>query len=101
LSSRGSSKATPARTRLKALPWAAALQAAAAIGERWRSLSPRDRQRLAHLLRERLRLRKGRLGELSSKERDELRKLMRKLDLKSMGKDMFPLLRSAGRRKRR
>jgi hypothetical protein len=99
LSSKGSPKAKPAR--LKALPWAALAQAVLAIGERWRSLSERDRERLAHLLRERLRVRKGRLGELSSKERDELRKLIRKLDLKGMGRDVFPLLRGAGRRKRR
>jgi hypothetical protein len=83
-------------TRLKAIPWAALLQTVAAAGQRWRALSDKDRARLMQLLRGS----RGRLGNLSSRERDELRKLVRKLDLKAMGRDMFPLLRGRGRRKR-
>jgi hypothetical protein len=83
-------------SRLKALPWAALLQAVVAVGERWRRLSEKDRARLTRLVRES----RGRLGHLSSSERDELRKIARKLDLKGLGNDMLGPLR-AGRRKRR
>ena len=83
-------------SRLRALPWAALLQAVIAAGERWRRLSDKDRARLTRLVRES----RGRFGQLSSKERDELRKLVRKLDLKGLGRDVLTPLR-AGRRKRR
>jgi hypothetical protein len=86
--------------RVKALPWAALLQAVLAIGRRWRSLSERDRARLAELVRRS----GGRLGNLSSRERKELRKLARKLDLRGMGGELRGLLRGTRRgkcRKRR
>lgn len=101
LSSRLPAKIKPSGSRLKALPWAALLQAGVAIGERWRSLSEKDRARLSELMRERVRVQHGRLGQLSAKERAELRKLVGKLDVKGMGRDMLPLFRRAGRRKRR
>jgi hypothetical protein len=82
--------------RLKALPWAALAQAALAFGERWRALSDRDRARVKELLRES----RGRLGNLSAREREDLRKVVRKLDLKGVGREMLPLVRG-GRRKRR
>ena len=71
-------------------------QVVLAIGERWRGLSQRDRARLTRLVRDS----RGRLGNLSARERDELRKVVRKLDLKGMGREVVPLLRG-GRRKRR
>jgi len=83
-------------SRLKALPWAALLRAVIAAGERWRRLSEKDRARLTRLVRDS----RGRLGQLSSKERDEMRKLVAKLDLKGMATDVLTPLR-AGRRKRR
>jgi hypothetical protein len=94
-------KAGSKGSRLKALPWAALLQVGVAFGKRWRGLSERDRARLTQLTRERLRLRNGRLGNLSSRERDELRKLLRKLDVKGMGREMITQLRGTGRRRRR
>jgi len=84
------------RSRLKALPWAALLQAGLAFGERWRALSEKDRTRLTQLVRQS----RGRVGNLSSRDRDELRKVVRKLDLRAMGREMLPLVRG-GRRKRR
>jgi hypothetical protein len=86
------------RERVRALPWAALLQAGFVIGKRWRALSERDRARLSRLVRDS----RGRLGNLSVKERIELRKLAGKLDLKGMGGELATLLRSGrGRRKRR
>jgi hypothetical protein len=84
------------RSRLKALPWAALLQAGLAFGERWRALSEKDRTRLTQLVRQS----RGRVGNLSARDRDELRKVVRKLDLRAMGREMLPLVRG-GRRKRR
>jgi hypothetical protein len=86
------------RERVRALPWAALLQAGFAIGRRWRALSEKDRARLSGLVRGS----RGRLGNLSEKERTELRKLAGKLDLRGMGGELATLLRGGrGRRKRR
>jgi hypothetical protein len=84
-------------SRLKALPWAALLQAGLAVGERWRRLPARDRARLRRLARDS----RGRPGNLSARDRDELRKVVRKLDMKGMGRELLPLLRGGGRRRRR
>ena len=100
-SSKRSPKVKSTGSRLKALPWAALLQAGVAFGKRWRGLSERDRARLTQLTRERLRVQHGRLGNLSTREREELRKLVGKLDVKGMGREMFGQFRGAGRRKRR
>jgi hypothetical protein len=83
--------------RVKALPWAVLLQAGTVLGKRWRSLSANDRARLAQLTRES----RGRLGNLSAKERRELRKLVGKLDFKGMSRELLPLTRGGRRRKRR
>ena len=92
-----SSKSSSAR--VKALPWAAALQVVVAVARRWKALSERDRARLSQLTRDS----RGRLGNLSAKERGELRKLAGKLDLKGMGRELLPLVRGgrAGRKARR
>jgi hypothetical protein len=86
--------------RVKALPWAALLRVGFAVGRRWRALSDRDRARLSELVRRS----RGRLHNLSSGERRELRKLARKLDLRGMGNELRGLLRGKRRgkcRKRR
>jgi hypothetical protein len=98
---RQSSTAKSTGSRLKALPWAALLQAGVAFGKRWRGLSERDRARLTQLTRERFRVQHGRVGNLSARERAELRKLLGKLDVKGIGRDMLGQLRGTGRRKRR
>ena len=78
--------------RLKALPWAALLQAGVVVQRRWRGLSEKERARLTRLVRES----GGRLGNLSAKEREELRRLAGKLDLAGIGRDLTALAR--GRR---
>jgi hypothetical protein len=71
------------------------LQAVVVIGRHWRELSEKDRARLSGLVRDS----GGRLGNLSGKERAELRKLAGKLDLKGIGSELTGLAR--GRRTRR
>jgi hypothetical protein len=85
--------------RLRALPWAVLLRAGALIGERWTSLSESERARIKRLVSGS----RGRPGNLSSKERAELRKLIGKLDLGGVGRELVPMLRGrrGGRRGRR
>jgi hypothetical protein len=80
------------RQRVKALPWAALAQAVFAIRRHWQSLSEKDRARVSGLVRES----GGRWGNLSSKERAELRKLAGKLDLKGLRRELSGLRRGAG-----
>jgi hypothetical protein len=96
--SRSKTTAKLNRDRARALPWAVLLQAAMVIGRRWRALSEKDRARIARLLRDS----GGRPRNLRPKERRELRKLARKLDLKGMGRELVGLAGARrGRRGRR
>lgn len=84
--------------KARALPWAAALQVVVVVGRRWRNLSEKDRARAGRLVRES----RGRLGNLSSKERQELRRIAGKLDLRGMAGDLVSVVRGGrGRRGRR
>jgi hypothetical protein len=84
--------------RLKdAVPWTLIARAFLVAGKRWTALTAKERARLATLVRNS----RGRTGNLSSRERVELRKLVRKLDLKGAGRELLPLLRGGGRRRKR
>jgi hypothetical protein len=88
------------RSRLdavKALPWALLIQGGIAVNRRWRSLSAKERARLTELVKQSA----GRPGNLSEKDRQELRKLARRLDLKGMTREFVSLRRGHSRRKRR
>jgi hypothetical protein len=76
--------------RVRALPWAALLQAGALAHKRWHTLSRKDRERVSTLLRRS----HGRLSNLSTRERTELRKLLGKFDLKASTRDLMSLTRS-------
>ena len=83
--------------RVKDVPWALLLQIGLVLGKRWRSLSDKDRARLTELTRES----RGRLGNLSAKERKELKKLVGKLHPRRTARDLVLLTRARRRRKRR
>ena len=83
--------------RVKDLPWALLLQMGLVLGKRWRSLSEKDRTRLTELTRES----RGRLDNLSAKERRELKKLVGKLHPKRTARDLVLLTRARRWRKRR
>ncbi len=85
------------RSRLRAVPWAALLQVAVVIRARWQRLSAKDRQRFTELLRES----QGRAGNLNSRQREELRKIAARLDLRGAARELAPILRGKGRGKRR
>jgi hypothetical protein len=82
--------------RLRALPWAAIARVLFVVSRRVGSLSSRDRQRLARLLRES----RGWPGRLAERDRRELQKLLGKLDLRTMGRELLPLVRGGGVLKR-
>ena len=79
--------------RVKDLPWLMMLQAGVVVGRRWSALSERERAQLTRILRDS----RGRRGNLSVKQRYELRRLARKLDLKGAGRELM-LIRAARRR---
>ncbi len=80
---------------LKGMPWLVVIQAAMAAREHWGVLTPRERTELARLLKST----KGRTSNLTAHEQAELRRLVGRLDLPGLGKDLLPL--TTGRRKRR
>jgi hypothetical protein len=82
---------------VRAIPWVLILRGGIIVGEGIGQLPPRDRARLARLLRDS----RGWPGRLSTKERAELRGLIGKLDLKGMGRELTPLMRGSGRRRKR
>jgi hypothetical protein len=96
-SSRTSRTAKQASDRVKALPWAAIAGAGVAVGKRWSALSAKERQRLTALVRDS----RGRVGNLSSKERSELKRLVGKLDLKGAMRELLPLVRGGKRGRKR
>ncbi|HYM45174.1 MAG TPA: hypothetical protein VES65_03315 [Solirubrobacteraceae bacterium] len=93
-------KPKPSESKLKRtakeVPWAALLQGSVIVGKRWTALSAKERARLTELVRSS----RGRLGNLGARERAELRRLARKLDLKGMGRELTALARSRRSRRR-
>lgn len=81
----------------RAVPWAVLLRGGMIVGKRWTALSAKERARLTQLVRES----HGRVGNLSVKQRLELRKLARKLDLTGISRELLPLVRSGGRAAKR
>ena len=79
--------------RVKDLPWLMMLQAGVIVGRRWSALSEKERAQLTRILRDS----RGRKGNLSVKQRYELRRLAHKLDLKGAGRELM-LIRAARRR---
>jgi hypothetical protein len=85
------------KSTVGAVPWALVLRGGAIVGKRWTALSAKERAQLARLMRDS----RGRVSNLSVKQRVELRKLARKLDLKGMSRELLPLVRGGRRRGRR
>jgi hypothetical protein len=85
------------KSTVGAVPWLTVARVAMVVSRHWNALSTKERARLAQLVGES----RGRASNLSGKQRSELAKLARKLDLKGLGRDLWPLVRgSRGRRGR-
>lgn len=82
--------------RLRPIPWLMAMQAALVANEHWtEQLSAQERTRLRRLLVKS----KGRPSNLTVKERQDVRRLVGKLDVPGAGRKLLPF--AAGGRKRR
>ena len=82
---------------LEAVPWAALLQVTVIVGRRWASLSSKERARFTELIHKS----RGRVRNLSVRERLELRKLAHKLDIRGMGSELVALGRGKHRHRGR
>lgn len=82
---------------VKAVPWATLLQGTVIVGRRWAALSAKERTRFTELVQKS----RGRIRNLSVKERLELRKLAHKLDVRGMGDELLALRRRRRSRRRR
>jgi hypothetical protein len=79
------------------VPWLALVRGAVIVGRRWTALSAKDRARLVELVRES----GGRVGNLSVKQRLELRRLAGRLELKGLVRDLLALRRGGRARGRK
>jgi hypothetical protein len=85
------------KSTVGAVPWLVLARGAMILGKRWNALSAKERARLAELVRES----HGRVGNLSVKQRLELRKLAGKLDLKGVAGELTSLWRGGRSRRGR
>jgi hypothetical protein len=81
----------------KIVPWAILLELATVARDHWHSLSERERTRISSLVRKS----KGNPQNLTKKERDDLRRIVGKLDFGAIGKDLIPFVGQARRARRR
>ncbi|MGH2833232.1 MAG: hypothetical protein ACRDK2_10705 [Solirubrobacteraceae bacterium] len=95
--SQSKSRSKSKLARARALPWASVMQLGVLAAKRWQRLSSGERKRLLTLLRNS----RGRLSNLSVKERAELGKLAGKLDIKEAGRDLLSVIARRGRRSKR
>jgi len=77
--------------RLKAFPWAVLFEAGLIVRGRWRALSKRDRAQLVDLARRS----HGWPGNLTPKERAELRRLILRIDIRGTAGELIALRRAA------
>ncbi len=84
-------------TRVRAVPWILVVQAALAANGRWKQLPAGDRDRLTQLLKQS----KGLPTNLSTKEREEVRLLLGRLELAGLARELAPFAFRASRRRRR
>jgi hypothetical protein len=83
-------------TRIRAVPWLLVFEAARTVHSHvMDSLSPRERKRVGEILR----ASRGNPLAVTDAQRDELRAIARKLDLKRLGRDLVPHVVSHGRKR--
>jgi hypothetical protein len=79
----------------RGVPWMLLLDAGRVAREHWQKLTPSERSKLGRLIKKS----KGRMSNLTTRERVELRRIANKLDLPEAAKKMVPF-GGALRRKR-
>jgi hypothetical protein len=78
------------------VPWLVLLDAGKVAAEHWKKLTAAERSKLASLVKKS----RGRLSNLTVRERAELRRLVSKLELPDAGKKLVPFGGALRRRKR-
>jgi hypothetical protein len=91
------SRSISPRARARAIAWPLLLNAGLVVGRRLAEVPAQDRARIVVLIRRS----HGWPGNLAAKERTELRKLLLKLDLMGMGRELLPIALGGGRRRGR
>jgi hypothetical protein len=81
---------------LRRFPVVLLAQAAMAARRHWNLLAPKERAELARIVRKS----RGRPGNLTPREREQLRKLVIKLDLLTLGRTLAPFGRGLRRGRR-
>ena len=85
-------------TRVRAVPWLLLFEVARGLRSHvMDTLSPADRRRVAEILRKS----HGNPTRITPRERDELRRLAGKLDLRRLAQDLAPRVAGARRGRRR
>jgi hypothetical protein len=82
---------------VRRIPWAVAIELAMLLRDRWSRLEPHERARLTALARQS----RGRRGNLTPADQDELRRLLVRLEPAALGRDLLPLARRLALRRRR
>jgi hypothetical protein len=77
----------PRAPGLKLAPWLLALDAAIIARDHWNRLEPKDRRELTRIVGKF----KGRPSNLTSRDRSELIRIVRELDLITAGRKLLPL----------
>lgn len=83
-------------SRVRAVPWVMVLQLAVTLRRHWKYLSPDERTQLASLIKKS----QGVPTRLSTRERAEVRRLVRKLEPIAIARSVAPIGRKAAGRKR-
>ena len=83
-------------TRVRAVPWALIFQLAMTARKHWQRLEPKERARLAELLKKS----QGRPNRLSARERADVRQLVAKLEPGQFARSVVPLGRKAVKARR-
>ena len=79
----------PRSTALRTIKWAVLFDALAVAREHWEKLTPGERAHLSALMRKS----HGRWGNLTASERRDVRRLVVKLDLPMLGRNLAPVAR--------
>jgi hypothetical protein len=79
----------PRSTALRTIKWAVLFDALAVAREHWEKLTPGERAHLSALMRKS----RGRWGNLTPSERRDVRRLVGKLDLPMLGRNLAPVAR--------
>jgi hypothetical protein len=83
-------------SRLRAIPWLLLFEAARLFHSQvMDSLSPKERRRVTEILKKS----KGMPQNVTASEREELKAIAAKLDIKRFGRDMVPHVVNQGRRR--